>query len=63
MGTSRTTRSQQDHTDAAPLALVRQVALVDASLDGRRAPIVEIVVQLAVASAELQLLEEEGVVL
>jgi hypothetical protein len=56
-------RSQQDHTNAASLSFIRQVALIDATLDGRCSPVVEIVMQLAITGTKFQLLEEEGVVL
>lgn len=53
----------ENHTNAAAFALVGQVSLVDSAANGRRPPIVEVVVQLPVSSAKLQLLKEEGVVL
>lgn len=55
--------SHENHTDSAALVLVRQIALVDASTDGGRSPVVEVVVELSVTGAELQLLEEEWIVL
>jgi hypothetical protein len=50
--------SQQHDTDASPLALIRLILRVDTAIDRLRPPIVQIVMQLAIASAELQLFQE-----
>lgn len=54
--------SHQHHADTTALALVWQIALVDTSAHRRCAPVVEVVVQLTVSCAELELLKEERVV-
>lgn len=50
-------------TDAAHLLLVRQVLVVDSTRHRSRAVIVQVEVKLAIASAELQLFEEQRVVM
>lgn len=53
---------QHDHANASHLFLIRQVALIDSAGDRCRTVVVDVVVKLAVTSAELELLEEERVV-
>lgn len=53
---------QHDHTNASHLLLVRQVALIDSTGNRCCTVVVDIIVKLAITSAELELFEEEGVV-
>lgn len=53
---------QQHHPNATSHRLVGHVLAVDAALDRRRPPVVQVVMQLAVAGAELLTVEEQGVV-
>ena len=55
--------SQHHHTDPATVLLVRLIRFVNATSDRRCAPVEEVVMQLAVAAAELVMVEEERIVL
>jgi hypothetical protein len=54
---------QQHNTNAASLGFIGLVLSVDSPIDWLGPPIVKIVMQLSVASTELQLLEEQRVVM
>jgi hypothetical protein len=54
--------SQQDNANSTSSIDVRFVLLVDTAFHARCAPVVQVVVQMSIASAELQLFQEEGVV-
>jgi hypothetical protein len=56
--TSRNFYSKQDHANATPLRVIWHVALVDSSTYRRGPPVVQIVVQLPITSAELESLKE-----
>lgn len=53
---------QHNNTDTTHLALVRQVLVVDSARNGSGTIVVNVVMELTVSSAELELLEEERVV-
>jgi hypothetical protein len=54
--------SQQDHANPTSSFGVRFVLLVDTAFHARCAPVVQVVVQMSIAGAELQLFQEKGVV-
>lgn len=54
--------SQKHNPNAPALILVGLVLSVDSPIDGLCAPVVQVMMQLAVASAEFELFEEERVV-
>ena len=53
---------KHNNTNTAHLRRIRQVLLIDSSLDRRRTVVIDIVVELAITSTEFELLEEERVV-
>lgn len=52
------TALQHNNTNSTHLVLIRQVLPIDTSRDRRRTVVVNVVVELAIACAELQLLKE-----
>lgn len=53
---------QHNNTNSTHLVLIGQVLPIDTSRDRRRTVVVNIVVELTVTGAELELFKEEGVV-
>ena len=53
---------KHNNTNTAHLRRIRQVLLIDSSLDRRRTVVIDVVVKLAITSTEFELLEEERVV-
>lgn len=53
---------QHHHSDPAPVLLVRRKVLVETTPNERGSPIEQIVVKLAIASAEFLLLEKQGII-
>jgi hypothetical protein len=57
------TTLQQDHANSTSLVLVWQVPLIHSACNRRRPPVVQIVMQLSVASTELEVVQEQWVVM
>ena len=53
---------KHNNTNTAHLRRIRQVLLIDSSLDRRRTVVIDVVVKLAITSTELELFKEERVV-
>jgi hypothetical protein len=57
------TTLQQDHANSTSLVLVWQVPLIHSACNRRRPPVVQIVMQLSVASTKLEVIQEQWVVM
>lgn len=53
---------KHNNTNTAHFRRIRQVLLIDSSLDRRRTVVIDVVVKLAITSTEFELLKEERVV-